>query len=272
VERGRFDIRGTDCGTLTVDNRHVNTHSPQTARAPSVGEGENHRDLPMTVFEHKQLWESIADQLCEEILDGRLDAGARLLETEMAARFGVSRGPIRDALGELTRRGLATDIPRRGTFVSSLTEEDLEEVYILRRAIEETAVRLAIAKADEAEVSAMLTVLESVEDAYGRGDLHAAWEADMAFHRSYCLMAGNGRLVAVFDQLAQQTLLLMRTTLARHASLGWTPPVEFHRHIAEGIAARDVATAVEAVGVHYQYTVDRLFATDGDPVGVSGTD
>jgi len=214
----------------------------------------------MTVFAHKQLWESIADELREEILDGRLAAGSRLLETDLAERFGVSRGPIRDALNELARQGLAEDLPRRGTFVSSLSEQDLDEVYVLRRAIEEAAVRLAIAKASDADVDQMYERLREAEEAYGRDDLPAAWEADMAFHRTYCRMSGNGRLLELFEGLASQTVLLMRTALATHASLAWTPPVELHRRIADAIAARDADRAVRAVGEHYQYTQDRLFA------------
>ena len=216
----------------------------------------------MTSFAHKQLWESVSDQLRDEILDGRLPAGSRLVETELAERFGVSRGPIRDALTELARGGLAVDLPRRGTFVSSLTDRDLEEVYVIRRAIEEAAVRLAIARAGEADIAGMFEVLAEVEAAYGGDDLAAAWEADMAFHRAYCRLSGNGRLLTLFDHLAAQTVLLMRTALAGRESLGWTPPVELHRHIANSIAGRDVRGAIDAVGAHYQYTEDRLFASD----------
>jgi DNA-binding GntR family transcriptional regulator len=219
----------------------------------------------MTSFQHKQLWESIADQLRDEILDGRLPAGARLRETDLAARFGVSRGPIRDALRELSRGGLVVDLPRRGTFVSSLTDHDLEEVYVLRRAIEEAAVRQAIAKASDTEVEGIFEVLVEAEAAYRRDDLAAAWEADMAFHRSYCALSGNRRLLELFDQLASQTVLLMRTAVATHASLAWTPPVEFHRRIAAAILARDPREAIEAVGAHYQYTQDRLNATGPVP-------
>jgi DNA-binding GntR family transcriptional regulator len=213
------------------------------------------------VFAHKQLWESIADQLRDEILDGRLAAGSRLLETELAERFGVSRGPVRDALVGLARQGLAVDLPRRGTFVSSLTEQDLDEVYVLRRAIEEAAVRLAIARAPEEAVAEMYARLDEVEAAYAGDDLAAAWEADMAFHRSYCRMSGNGRLAELFEGLASQTVLLMRTALATRASLAWTPPVDLHRRIADAIRAKDVEAAVRAVGEHYQYTQDRLFAS-----------
>jgi DNA-binding GntR family transcriptional regulator len=214
----------------------------------------------VSVFAHKQLWESISDQIRDEILDGRIPAGARLLETELAERFGVSRGPVRDALTELAREGLVEDLPRRGTFVASLSEKDLEEVYVLRRAIEEAAVRLAIARAADAEIAEMYARLTETEDAYERADLPSAWEADMAFHRTYCRMSGNGRLADLFEGLASQTVLLMRTALASHASLAWTPPVELHRRIADAIKARDADAAVRAVGEHYQYTQDRLAA------------
>jgi DNA-binding GntR family transcriptional regulator len=219
----------------------------------------------MAALAHKQLWEAVADRLRDEILDGRLPAGTRLVETELADRFGVSRGPIRDALRELSRAGLAVDLPRRGTFVSSLTERDLADVYVIRSAIEEAAVRLTIGRATEAEVAAMFDAVAAAEAAYETGDLATAWEADMAFHRTYCRLSGNGRLLDVFDHLASQTLLLMRTSLQSHASLAWTPPVELHRHIATAIAARDAAAATAAVSEHYQYTQDRLVAPEAVP-------
>ena len=215
-----------------------------------------------TSFTHKQLWEAVADTIRDEILDGRLPAGTRLVETELAERFGVSRGPVRDALAELARAGLAVDLPRRGTFVSSLTEADLEEVYVIRRAIEEAAVRLAVERATPEELADLRLALDEVEAAYACPDLATAWEADMAFHRAYCRLSGNGRLLAMFDELASQTVLLMRTAVATRSSLAWTPPVEVHRHIADGIAARDPRVAAEAVGAHYQYTVDRLQASE----------
>ena len=215
----------------------------------------------MAAIEHKQLWQAVADQLRDEILDGRLSAGSRLVETELAERFGVSRGPVRDALAELARAGLAVDLPRRGTFVPSLTEKDLAEVYVIRRAIEEAAVRLAIEQGTDQDITAMYATLEQTERAYRADDLAAAWEADMAFHRCFCRMSGNGRLLMLFDELSSQTVLLMRTALATHASLGWTPPVEVHRQIADAIRARDPRAASDAVGAHFQYTQDRLRAS-----------
>jgi DNA-binding GntR family transcriptional regulator len=217
------------------------------------------------VLAHKQLWEAVSERLRDEILDGRLPAGTRLVETELAARFGVSRGPVRDALQELSSSGLTVDLPRRGTFVSSLTERDLIEVYVIRRAIEEQAVRLAVARADDAEIAAMFEAVSATEAAYRGDDLAAAWDADMAFHGTYCRMSGNGRLLALFEQLASQTVLLMRTSLEAHASLAWTPPVALHRRIAQAIADRDADGASAAVAAHYRYTEERLQATAIEP-------
>lgn len=224
----------------------------------------------MAALAHKQLWESVADELRDQILDGRLPAGTRLVETELAERYGVSRGPIRDALRALSTAGLAVDLPRRGTFVSSLTERDLQEVYVVRRAIEEAAVGLAIARAGDEDVAELFEALAAVEAAYAADDLAAAWEADMAFHRAYCRLSGNSRIIEVFDQLASQTVLLMRTSLQTRASLAWTPPVAVHRRIAEAIAARSAESAIEAVGAHYQYTQDRLEATEAAASPVPG--
>ena len=111
-----------------------------------------------------------------------------------------------------------------------------------------------------------MRLLVECEEAYRAGDLAVAWEADMAFHRSYCRLSGNRRLIGIFDHIASQTVLLMRTSLATRASLGWTPPVEVHRHIARGIADRNVELAVRAVGAHYQYTQDRLSMVE-EPAG-----
>ncbi len=212
----------------------------------------------MVQLDHKQLWETVADRLRDEILDGHLPAGARLVEADLASRFGVSRGPIRDALADLSRSGLVVDLPRRGTSVASLREQDLAEVYEVRRALEEGAVRMAIARGTAEDFAEMDRLLAATENAYHAGSLPVAWEADMAFHRVYCRMAGNGRLLELVDRLASQTLLLMRTALAEHASLAWTPPVEVPRRIADAIRARDGEGAVRAVANHYQYTEDRL--------------
>ena len=111
----------------------------------------------------------------------------------------------------------------------------------------------------------MFEAVAATEAAYRGDDLAAAWDADMAFHATYCRMSGNGRLLALFDSSPRRPCCSCATSLQAHASLAWTPPVELHRHIAQAIADRDAPAASAAVIAHYQYTQDRLQASAGAP-------
>src|SRR5436305_15144714 len=82
--------------------------------------------------------------LREEILSNRLPPGTELQELALSQRLGVSRGPIREALGRLAAEGLVTVRPRRGAVVHSLSSEDFLELYQVREALETMAVRLAV--------------------------------------------------------------------------------------------------------------------------------
>src|SRR6476646_9135645 len=76
--------------------------------------------------------------------------GERLVEAEIARQLGISRGPVREALAKLRAEGLVYDEPRRGSFVAELTDHDVHEIYELRAALELQAVRLLIARDDDA--------------------------------------------------------------------------------------------------------------------------
>src|SRR6478672_13616622 len=94
--------------------------------------------------ENLTLWQRVYDHLRAEILSGRLGPGAELAEVALAEQLGVSRGPIREAIGRLASEGLVTVRPRRGAVVSSLSKEEFLELYQVREALELMAVRLAV--------------------------------------------------------------------------------------------------------------------------------
>src|SRR5919199_1225673 len=79
----------------------------------------------------------------EAIASGELQPGDQIVETAMAAKIGVSRSPVREALRRLEQQGLVEAIPNRGTFVAALDEADVEEIVLLRGALEGLAARLA---------------------------------------------------------------------------------------------------------------------------------
>ncbi len=216
---------------------------------------------------HQQLWETLVERLRQEILSGALSQGTKLVESDLAARFGVSRGPVREALREVTRLGLVVDLPRRGTFVSSPTEADLEEVLVAREAIELAAARLAIGRARDEDLRALGDLLDEVDDAYAAGDINQAWQLDLEFHRRVFESGGNSRLLALFDPLASQTILLMR--VAEDPAIRLAPAPALHRNILDALLARDESLAEAAVVAHFRFTEDRLYRVTEDHGGAS---
>src|SRR5919197_3923039 len=102
-------------------------------------------------LDRRTLWQRVHQHLREEIISGSLTPGAELQEMALAESLGVSRGPIREAIGRLAAEGLVTVRPRRGAVVRALSKEEFLEAYQVREALEPMAVRLAVPKLTDAD-------------------------------------------------------------------------------------------------------------------------
>ena len=205
------------------------------------------------------LWENIAERLRSAILSGELEPGSKLIETDLAERFGTSRGPIREAIRELAREGLVTELPRRGTLVSTLTAHDLSEVYAVRQALEAAAGRVVIARAADDELRALETHLSALESPPpGAGYLDQAVH-DLAFHRGLVALARNERMSTMYEQMLTQTMLLLRTAALENPALRTDLRRAAHRDILRAVLDRDDSAARAAIEAHYRYAEERLF-------------
>jgi DNA-binding GntR family transcriptional regulator len=214
---------------------------------------------PETEFSYQQVWETICERIRASILSGEMPAGAKLVEADLARKFGVSRGPIREALRELSREGLVVDLPRRGTFVCTLTQTDLTEVYAVREALEAVAVREATASATDAELAGLAESHRLMDEAWGGSDWNAAITADAHFHLELVKLAKNKRMVTIYDQMGAQTVLLLVTGVQSDVSLRGAPLQAIHRAILDSVVARDADGARRAIADHYRYTRERLY-------------
>ena len=192
----------------------------------------------------------------DSILSGELSPGSKLVEADLAERFGTSRGPVREAIRELARDGLVVELPRRGTVVSTLSARDLAEVYAVREALETGASRVIIARASDAELEGLeqhLAVLETSSDY-----LETAGH-DLEFHRRIVAIAGNTRMETIYEQMLTQTMLLLRTAAEGNPTLRSEMRPSVHRDILAGLRARDPARVESALEAHYRYAEERLF-------------
>jgi DNA-binding GntR family transcriptional regulator len=163
-------------------------------------------------LERRVFREEIREKLIEEILNGRLAPGTRIVETRIAQQFGVSQGPVREALRDLELFGFVVSSPFRGTQVRKITTDDLLEIYPIRAALEGVAARSAALLLDEAMFSQLEEILATMRDAVARKDAHAQATADAAFHHVIIRAAGNRMLEHVW-----QSMRLSITTCVTHA-------------------------------------------------------
>jgi len=157
-----------------------------------------------TPLENLTLWERVHDRLREQILSGALEPGAELTEVALSEQLGVSRGPIREALGRLASQGLVTVRPRRGAVVRSLSKEEFIELYQVREALEMMAVKLAVPRLSAEDIEGLQGLIETMARHAERDEVAEFFDANMAFHGRLLEASGNGKLLELYGQLLGQ--------------------------------------------------------------------
>lgn len=204
----------------------------------------------VAIIERVDLREAVTAELRDLILGGELEPGQRLIETELADRFGTSRGPVRDALMGLEQSGLVTSVARRGTFVVDLTADDIVELYSLRSVLEVLAVERAAERVTAADIDRLQSILGRLTIALDAGDGRRTGEADMSFHRAIVHLADHGRLAESWNRLSDQVVLLMCRLSSVKPDL--QERAGGHGAIFEALEAGDGATAAELTRDHLE--------------------
>ena len=183
--------------------------------------------------------------ILEAIDSGMYRPGDRLVESELADRFGVSRTPIREALQRLETQSLLSR-DGRSLIVSSLDHNQMAELYAVRTELEGLAARLAARHATEEEVQVLQEMVE--DDKALLGDPAALARANRRFHKMIHLASHNRFLVQQLD-LVHRSMALMATTSLAAQGRGEVALGE-HQAIVDAIARRDEDAAYKALRDH----------------------
>jgi DNA-binding GntR family transcriptional regulator len=217
-----------------------------------------HESGPGGRVENLTLWERVLAHLREEILANRLPAGTELQESALAAQLGVSRAPVREAIGRLATEGLVLVRPRRGAVVRELSKEDFLEAYQVREALEAMAARLATFRLAGEELARLEQLTSTMETHAERDEVDEFFEANAAFHAALVDASGNRRLRELHAQLVGQMNRYRRRSLALRGSLHQS--VAEHRAILVALAERDPDRAGRLVADHIRVPQQRLEA------------
>jgi DNA-binding GntR family transcriptional regulator len=152
-------------------------------------------------FDNLTLSQRVYEHLRDEILADHLMPGTELSEVALSKELAISRGPIREAMGRLAAEGLITMRPRRRAEVRSLTPQELIDAYQVREALEVMAVRLAIPRVTEADLSRLEEVIDRMAEHSAEGAVREFFAANVSFHELLCELSGNPKLQEVHHRL-----------------------------------------------------------------------
>ena len=193
------------------------------------------------------------------MVSGELRPGAQIVQEALAARFGVSRVPLREALKVLEGEGAVNYVARRGYFVADLSLDDLLEVYRIRRVLEAEAVQVGVPRMTDGGVSEFAEAVEWWERARGAGDLLEMTATNRILHFALIESAGLPRLTRLVRILWDATDVYRSVYYGKPYNLDAVQ--REHRQILAAVQARDADEVVRQLDAHRDGAVAHIRAT-----------
>ncbi|SMQ71141.1 transcriptional regulator, GntR family [Plantibacter sp. VKM Ac-1784] len=180
------------------------------------------------------LTSEITAKLRDAILDGTYQPGQQLSQAEIARQLETSRGPVREALLLLVGEGLIKEIPRRGSFVTKLSVQQIGEILDVRVALEVRAAQLILRDRPDGWEALLENVLIEMEAAIACGDANQILSLDVGFHEELCRASENTWLLSVFKQVSNQLRIYIRLDNAI-ANLSGGSILDEHRRLFDAL-------------------------------------
>jgi DNA-binding GntR family transcriptional regulator len=201
--------------------------------------------------------EMVAQRIRDALLEGTLHPGDRLIEADIAAELGISRGPVREGIRLLASEGLVVLRRNRGAVVASPTFEDILEVYVLRKGLGSLALQHAISLdvATAPEFDDVLVLLDRLRDPEVQADPLLMIDADLAFQGALFELSGLERITAVLDQTARDIPVFVRVLGITYDEVDHAALIERHDHLIAAIRARRRDEVLRAWDDHIRSTV-----------------
>ena len=191
------------------------------------------------------------------IESGELKAGDRLNENLLAAKLGVSRGPIREACRGLEQSGLVEVVVNRGVFVRKLSDREASELYDIRAALMRLAGATLAPIIEDWQIAELRALVGQMDDAARAGDLNSFYPLNLQFHHAITDYGGNERLMALASAIQREAHLFRRLTL--HMPGRMLASNAEHREILKALEARDPVRAGAEMEAHVLNSREMLF-------------
>jgi DNA-binding GntR family transcriptional regulator len=225
--------------------RDRNSGRPPASWPQGEGLGEL---TPIALLRTKSLATVIQHELERMIVEGEFAPNERINENALAQRFGVSRGPIREACSALAGLGLMQSVPNRGFFVRELSDAEAAEVCEARAGLFACMTMLAAEKRSATDVDTLRQLVDRMEEIAGTDEVSAYYAVNLAFHAEIARLSQNARLAQLYLSLARELHIQRYRALAGGHVLSVSNAE--HRAIFEAVAAGDGKRAFGAGRTH----------------------
>lgn len=194
------------------------------------------------------LYQEVAERLRQRIFSHELPAGTWVDEQALAQHYGISRTPLREALKVLASEGLVTLKPRRGCYVTEISERDLDEVFKVMAMLEGECARISAGRASDADLVQLKEIHADLEKAAAARDINRFFEGNQAFHHELQRIADNRWLLHVIEDLRKVIKLSRHHSLFSEGRLEQS--LSEHRAILDALLARDADGAEQRMREH----------------------
>ena len=215
---------------------------------PAVTEPIAPADAEVTRIERPTLHNAVVSRLRDMITEGQIPPGVRIHEGQLGKQLGVSRTPLREALKVLAAEGLVNLIPRRGCYVTEISEQDLDEIFPLLAILEGRCAFEATQKATAKDLKRLEALHRALEGHAAAGQIEQFFETNQEFHTAIQELAANRWVTQVILDLRKVLKLTRLHSLTAEGRIEQSQ--NEHRAILAAMLARDPAAAELAMQAH----------------------
>ena len=196
----------------------------------------------------RALYQQVAERVREQIFNRELEPGSWIDEQRLAAEYGISRTPLREALKVLAVEGLVTMKVRRGAYVTEMSAQDVTQVYRLLALLESDAAAEVAEKASAADLAELQTLHDQLEAQVGQRDQFFA--TNERFHMHLLALGGNRWRGQIVTDLRKMMKLNRHHSLFRQGRLAES--LAEHRALMQALLARDTEAAARLMKCHFE--------------------
>jgi DNA-binding GntR family transcriptional regulator len=157
-------------------------------------------------IKHESLVHQVVQGLEKEILEGTLKPGERIIEEDLCRTLGVSRSPVREAFRILESEGFVSHEPRKGISVRQVTQEEAEDIYLIRANLESLATYLAVKKQNPEILEELKDLYDQMTSVASKKNVNVYRQLNLRFHEALINACGNKQLIQLISTFSKQTV------------------------------------------------------------------